>query len=96
MDERLNALLEALKKYHPQRVVLFGSAARGEADAQSDLDVLEPFVARLEVMARLCPPGVHADILVYTPAELERMTAERNPFVTKALQDAKVIYEAGS
>lgn len=101
MDERLNALLEALKKYHPQRVVLFGSAARGEADAQSDLDVLvvketaEPFVARLEVMAHLCPPGVHADILVYTPAELERMTTEENPFIAKALHEGKVIYEAG-
>lgn len=101
MDEGLTALLEALKRYHPQRVILFGSAARGDADVRSDLDLLviketaEPFVARLEVMAGLCPPGVHADILVYTPAELDRMMAERNPFVAKALEDGKVVYEAG-
>ncbi|MGH7352347.1 MAG: nucleotidyltransferase domain-containing protein, partial [Candidatus Methylomirabilales bacterium] len=87
--------------YQPRRVILFGSAARGEADARSDLDVLviketmEPFVARLEAMAHLCPPDVHADILVYTPRELERMAAEGNPFITHALNDGKVIYEAG-
>jgi predicted nucleotidyltransferase len=76
MLEQLAALLQALQPYQPQRIILFGSVARGEADAESDLDVLvikdtaEPFMRRLEHMAELCPPGVHADILVYTPAEL--------------------------
>lgn len=100
MEECLNALLQALQRYHPQRVILFGSAARGEADAESDLDVLvikntaEPFVQRLETMARLCPPGVHADILVYTPEELRQMVADDNPFIVQALQEGKVCYEA--
>jgi len=100
MEECLNALLQALQRYHPQRVILFGSAARGEADAESDLDVLvikdtpEPFVHRLETMAKLCPPGVHADILVYTPEELRQMAAEGNPFIVQALQEGKVLYEA--
>ncbi len=55
----------------------------------------EPFVAHLEAMAYLCPHEVHADILVYTPAELEQMAAEGNPFIAKALEEGKVIYEAG-
>lgn len=102
MQNALNALLEALQRYQPQRVILFGSAARGEADAESDLDVLvikdtpEPFVQRLETMARLCPPGVHADILVYTPEELQRMVEDGNPFIRRALDEGKVIYEARS
>jgi predicted nucleotidyltransferase len=102
MREALDALLEALQRYQPQRVILFGSAARGEADADSDLDVLvikdtpEPFVQRLEAMARLCPPGVHADILVYTPEELRRMIDDGNPFILRALDEGKVIYEARS
>ena len=100
MEECLKALLQALQPYHPQRIILFGSAARGEADAESDLDVLvikdttEPFVHRLETMAKLCPPGVHADVLVYTPEELRQMVAEDNPFIVQALQEGRVLYEA--
>jgi predicted nucleotidyltransferase len=100
MEEQLNALLQALQRYQPQRIILFGSVARGEADAESDLDVLvikdtpEPFVKRLELMAELCPPGVHADILVYTPDELRRMVEDGNPFILQALKEGRVIYEA--
>jgi predicted nucleotidyltransferase len=100
VEKSLDILLDALKRYHPQKVILFGSAARGEADAESDLDVLviketqESFVNRLEAMANLCPPGVHADILVYTPNEIQMMLDEENPFITQALHEGKVIYEA--
>lgn len=45
-------------------------------------------------MAKLCPPGVHADILVYTPEELRKMLEEENPFITQALNEGKVVYEA--
>ena len=100
MEKSLAALLDALKQYHPQKIILFGSAARGEADAESDLDMLviketrEPFVARLELMANLCPSGVHADILVYTPEEIRRMLDDENPFITQALREGKILYEA--
>jgi predicted nucleotidyltransferase len=100
VQKSLAALLDALKRYHPQKVILFGSAARGDADAESDLDLLviketrEPFVARLESMADLCPAGVHADILVYTPDEIQMMLDEENPFIMQALREGKVVYEA--
>jgi uncharacterized protein len=102
MEEALNGLLQALRPYQPQRIILFGSTARGEADADSDLDVLvikdtpEPFVKRLELMAELCPLGVHADILVYTPSELKCMIEDGNPFILRALEEGRVIYEARS
>lgn len=100
MEEKLNKLLQALQGYHPQRIILFGSVARGEADADSDLDVLvikdtaDPFVRRLEAMAELCPLGVHADILVYTPHELRQMVDDGNPFILTALREGKIVYEA--
>src|SRR5262245_54184439 len=100
MQEKRNKLLQALQGYHPQRIILFGSVARGEADADSDLDVLvikdtpDPFVHRLEAMAGLCPLGIHADILVYTPYELQQMIDDGNPFILTALQEGKIVYEA--
>jgi predicted nucleotidyltransferase len=101
MQEKLTKLLQALQGYRPQRIILFGSVARGEADADSDLDVLvikdttDPFVHRLEIMAKLCPMGVHADIMVYTPHELQQMVDDENPFILQALREGKIVYEAG-
>ena len=100
MEKSLAILLDTLITYRPHKVILFGSAARGEADAQSDLDLIvikdtrESFVERLEAMAKLCPPGVHADILVYTPEEIRAMVEEENPFIIHALRDGKLLYEA--
>lgn len=100
MQEKLNKLLQALQGYHPQRIILFGSVARGDADADSDLDVLvikdtaDPFVRCLEAMAELCPLGVHADILVYTPHELRQMVDDGNPFILQALREGRTVYEA--
>jgi uncharacterized protein len=100
MENSLAILLDTLKTYQPHKIILFGSAARGEADAQSDLDLIvikdtpESFIERLEAMAKLCPPGVHADILVYTPKEIRTMVEEDNPFIIQALRDGKLLYEA--
>jgi predicted nucleotidyltransferase len=90
MNTSFDALLQALRSYRPQRIILFGSAARGDADAASDVDLL----VIKEAMARLCPAGIRADILVYTPKEIEAMLEEENPFITQALRNGKVVYEA--
>lgn len=95
----LDKLVAQLRPYDPERIVFFGSAARGDMSEASDLDVLivketdRRFVDRIgEVLAFLRLP-VGVDPVVYTPAELRTMVEEGNDFLASALAEGKVLYE---
>lgn len=81
-----------------QRVILFGSYARGRADLRTDLDLVvvqssdQDFLTRMaELHRRIGPLPVDADILVYTPQEWEQM--QDTPFGHRVAQEGKVLYE---
>lgn len=92
--ERLAELAGALGA---ERVVLFGSVAEGDPGLASDLDLLiiwdTPlgFLERTVEMYRRLQPRVAADLLVYTPAEMEAVA--QRPFVRRALA-GRVMYAA--
>jgi len=51
MDNELQAkLLQYLLPYHPARIGIFGSFARGENNADSDLDILIQFKERISLL----------------------------------------------
>jgi len=87
----------------PTAVVLFGSGARGETRAGSDLDILivereNPLPRHHRAAAyRMALLGIDRDIdvVVYTPQEIEDWAAVPNAFVTTALREGKVLYENG-
>ncbi len=94
LDEIVRILLE---QYSPiEKIILFGSQARGNSDEYSDLDLIlvkktsEGFLERLAAVPLL---PVHADVFVYTPEEFERMKENENPFLISTLESSKVIYE---
>ena len=79
-DPRLRRLVSLLKEYQPERIILFGSHARGEAGEHSDYDIVvikrtdRSFLERLQDMVPyLVAFDRPAEILVYTPDEFERM-----------------------
>ncbi len=83
--DRLVALLAAGPTV--ERVVLFGSYARGRADLQSmDLGSLERMA---ELSRRPISLPVDADILAYTPQEWERV--QETPFRRAVLKDGVVL-----
>ena len=96
--ERIDRVVEALRACAPERIYVFGSAARGEADDLSDLDVVVvarsdlPFFDRLRDVGRLLPADVGAvDLLVYTPSELSEMVRRGNAFAEMLLEEGLLV-----
>jgi len=96
--QEVHRLTAAVAELGAQRIVLFGSLAQGKPGLTSDLDLLIvwdtplDFLARVAELYRCLQPRVPVDLLVYTPNEMTRMV--HTPFVSRALNEGKVLYEA--
>lgn len=85
---------------HPDKIILFGSAARGEMGPNSDLDLLVIKSGPIHrgrltesIYMNLFGVGQAVDLIVVTPEDVERY---RNSFclvIEPALREGKVIYE---
>jgi len=99
LADKLGKVMHGLKAYDAEKAILFGSAARGNDDAYSDIDLIvikrtdKRFLDRLAEVIRAIDPDFALDVLVYTPEEFERMLADENPLLTEAVEHGKVIYE---
>lgn len=99
MDPRIKKILKLLKRYNPEKVILFGSYARGCSDQFSDIDLIiikktrKRFLDRIKDVLMIIKPSYAIDILVYTPQEFKKMISQRNPFLEYVLKEGKVIYE---
>jgi len=98
-QERVAHIIASLEEYDPQRVILFGSWARGDEDEYSDLDLViiketqERFLDRLKRVYELVKPTFAMDVLVYTPQEFAKMQERNNYFIEMVLKEGVVIYE---
>jgi predicted nucleotidyltransferase len=85
----------------PDRIILFGSAARGEMTPDSDLDVLVvksgvDHRRRLaqDIYMNLSGVGVGVDVIVLTPEDIEAQRDSVGSIVGPALDEGRVIYAA--
>jgi len=84
----------------PEKIVLFGSRARGTARQDSDLDLLIIEPSALPRYRRAIPylralVGVFPakDIVVWTPAEVRAWQHVSNSFIATALREGQTLYE---
>jgi len=87
-------------RFHPKRIILFGSHAKGEPGTDSDFDLL--VVMHVEGSRRsktneidlaLADRKVPIDLVVVTPEEFERQRDLAGTIVRETVRDGKVIYE---
>jgi predicted nucleotidyltransferase len=95
----IDRVVQALKGYEPEKVILYGSFARGDHHAGSDLDLIvvketdRPFTDRICDVLRLCRSRIPVEPLVYRPSEIAAMLARGNDFLETALKEGIVLYE---
>ena len=89
-----------VQRFHPWKIVLFGSQAHGQPTVDSDVDLLvvmdsdEPPLARIPRVAEAAHvPYLPMDVIVRTPAEIEERLRMGDFFLAGILDRGKVLYE---
>ena len=96
LNKRLQTIGKKIKQdYRAEKVILFGSYAKGNATEDSDVDLLvvaptkERFFERMASVRRLIRDlrdGLAVSPIVLTPGELEKRRAAGDPFVREILK----------
>ena len=87
------------ENFQPRKIILFGSYAYGTPRPESDVDLLvimETPLKEVEQEIHICQKIEHhfgLDLLVKTPATLEKRLKLGDPFLKEIIQKGKVLYE---
>lgn len=99
IEEIVKRLTKAVR---PVRVILFGSAARGEMGPASDVDLLVvvPDGTRRRDASRkafraLSGLGIAKDVIVVTESDLEEFGDNPSLVIKPALEEGREVYHAG-
>lgn len=91
-----------VRRFGPRRVVLFGSHARGEATAESDIDLFvemetdrRPPDRIADVVALFGLRPWPLDVVVYTPAEVRRLRGIPGSLLAEIESEGRILYERG-
>lgn len=98
LKEIIRRIVEVAK---PDKIILFGSAARGEMGPNSDMDLLVVKSGDFhrgqlteEIYMNLFGIGQAVDIIVVTPEDIERYKNSFAVVIYPALKEGKLVYAA--
>jgi predicted nucleotidyltransferase len=86
------------ERFHPEKIILFGSYAYGHPHEDSDVDLLVIMPARNQLDQAFkirwqLPAPFAMDLLVCTPKEMKWRLEEGESFLTEITSKGKVLYE---
>jgi predicted nucleotidyltransferase len=97
LDDIIRRIVEVAQ---PEKIILFGSAARGEMGPNSDVDllVIKSGAHRLDLTGQIYRNmhgvGEAVDIIVVTPEDVERYRNSHALVIAPALREGRVVYVA--
>lgn len=87
-------------RFHPDKIILFGSRARGQAGPDSDADLLiimpvNGSKRQQAVQIDLALEGIPIpiDLVVVTPEEVQKYRDVTGTIIREALQEGKILYD---
>ena len=87
-------------QFHPDKIILFGSHARGKAGPDSDVDLLVVMPVEgskrrkaIEIDGALADRTIPLDLIVVTPEEFERSRHQIGSVLRPAALEGRVLYD---
>jgi predicted nucleotidyltransferase len=89
---------QVVERFHPDKIILFGSYAYGTPHADSDVDILVIMPARHQLAQAVkielaCDPPFPLDIIVRTPHSMQWRLSAGDSFLREITTKGKVLYE---
>ena len=95
-----NFVKQVVDRFHPQRVILFGSYAYGKPTADSDVDLLvvmphkgHPALQAAEIR-KAVRAGFPMDLIVRSPREIRRRLEMGDFFIHEIMERGQPLHEA--
>ena len=91
---------QIVQRIQPQRIIIFGSYAKGTATSKSDLDIFViketdlPMAYRVDDLRPfLCQLLIPVDVHIYTQEEVDEFGKEQFSFVDSVLKSGKTVFK---
>jgi predicted nucleotidyltransferase len=89
------------ERFHPDKIILFGSHAYGVPSDDSDVDILVVMRTRNQIdqavaIRRAIPVGFPMDLIIRTPTNLGWRLREGESFHSEIVRKGTVLYEKGN
>ncbi|MDI6735487.1 MAG: nucleotidyltransferase domain-containing protein [bacterium] len=101
-NKEIQGIVEQLIRiYKPEKIILFGSLAKGKMKEGTDIDFFiikkdapELGIDRIRQLDALIKYRLATDFIVYKPEEVKERLKIGDPFIKSILKEGKVLYDA--